>query len=323
MTPPSSPPHSRQVTPTLFPYVVGSELGYRLVTSEAKITEYHLELTKPGFNGKNYIAFVPNPHTSTLLIAMILCSHVATKIASKTFPKSVIVANTHRRALEILADLKKLLPKANIHCFTGAEETGITTKLCLDQTTTVVCTAGKLYSELMSDAVSFKMISLLLVDGCEYVHHETSLEDVMQMYVRAKCDEILGPKRPQIVGFTCKPAEGVYALREEEMVDHLVSLCGLMEATSGMLVTESVKAKVFRGRRTQSVTEVRVVHSRDAKQDCLSLLSVEMGWIEDEIEVVCLFEKWTEDYITFMQVCSRGKPCHVFSCKQLLCCCSY
>ena len=300
MTPPSSPPHSRKATP--IPDVIGTEPGYKLLTSKENLTDYEFELTKPGIDGKNYVAFIAEPSFNPLLIAMILCSHVATKRASKAFSKSLIVANTHRRALEILAELKKLLPDADIHCFTGAEETSITTKLCLDRTTTIVCTAGKLHSEFTSDAVSFKMMSLLVIDGCEYVHHETSLEDLMQIYLRAKGDETLGSKRPQIVGFTRHPEEGVYALREEGMVNHLVSLCGLLEATGGLLVTESVRAQVFRRRRTQSVTEMRVVRSRDVKQDCLSLLSLEMGRIEDEVEVVCLFEKWTEDYVTFMQV---------------------
>lgn len=297
-TPPSTPLPARQAPP--IPDVIGTAPGYQLVSKTANISASHLELTIPGAEGKNYIALVSDYYKKASLIAVLLANHVPSQHESSA--KCVVVTNTHRQAIQLESDLKQLLPDADITCFTGAKKMSIATKLVQKTPAAVVCTAGKVFSEISSRSVSFKMMSLLIIVDCEYVHYTTSLQDLMHVYVKGICDQMFEHKLPQIIGLTQSPGAGVYALREEEMMDHIVSLCGQLDASHGLLVTNTLRTQVFKQRKLCTEVEVRLLHSRDVTKDCLSLLAVEMGLIEERVGVVCLFEKGTEKYVTSVQV---------------------
>lgn len=48
-------------------------------------------------------------------------------------------------------------------------------------TTTTVVTAGRLLGEIQDGKTTFKPITLLLLDDCSGMSHETSLEDLVQV----------------------------------------------------------------------------------------------------------------------------------------------
>ena len=110
------------------------------------------------------------------------------------------------------------------------------------QTTITMVTAGRLLSELQDGKVTFKPITLLLLDETSGIHHETSLQDLvqvnnyckysprynflgdyvdmynynvdlfslslLQLYSEARRLEKIGRHEPQMVGFTSQPNSG-------------------------------------------------------------------------------------------------------------------
>ena len=114
VTPPSSPPPSLKALPT-----VGTEKDYILDPTEAGLTSHHFELTRPGFEGKSYIAYVSDPADNSKLMAMLLSNHVSHVTGPRNFVKVVILVNSFRRAQQVTDELVRLLPEADIKGTTG------------------------------------------------------------------------------------------------------------------------------------------------------------------------------------------------------------
>lgn len=283
------------------------ERDLELGVEEKSITQAHLYLAQPGFDGKNYIAYVQQPSDRALVTSLIVREHIRKKRAEKALPKIVVVTNSKLRAQELYYELGKLLSKALIHLFTGTEENSMTTKLCLQQTTVIVCSAGKLHVEMESDVVKITSINLLIVDDCHLALQQTPSEAVIMHYiVKTKNYNSDRPENLQIVGLTDSLCGTFPALRVKPMVTHLLEICGSVDAIDGICsVPESLQQNVSDPSTAPSAppTEINVntFKSQDSKHDFTALMSVEMGILERDNDMVCLFEKWSQEYKSFLK----------------------
>ncbi len=65
----------------------------------------------------------------------------------------------------------------------GADSATVSEEFKHTQTTITIVTAGRLLSELQDGKVTFKPITLLLLDEASGIHHETALQDLVQVTV--------------------------------------------------------------------------------------------------------------------------------------------
>ena len=281
------------------------EADFQLGIDEKTITQAHLHLAQPGFEGKNYVAHVQQPSDRALIASLIIREHIRKKRAIKALPKIMVVANSKPRAQELHTELEKILPKAQIHLFTGTEENSMTTKLCLQQSTVIVCTAGKLYSEMESDVVKMSSMNLLVMDDSHLCLQQTPSEAVIMHYiVKEKNYNSERPNYIQIVGITDTLCGTFPALRVKPMVDHMLDICGSVDAVNGICsVPESLKNVPD---STQSSTppsdiNVNTFKFQDAKHDFVALISVQMGLLERDNDLVCPYEKFSQEYKQFIK----------------------
>ena len=278
------------------------ESDFQLGIDEKNITQAHLHLAYPGFEGKNYVAHMQQPSDRALITSLLIREHVRKKRAVKAFPKIIVVANSKPRAQELHTELEKLLPKALIHLFTGTEENSMTTKLCLQQSTVIVCTAGKLYSEMESDVVRISTINLLVMDDSHLALQQTPMEAVIMHYiVKAKNYNSERPDFIQIVGLTESLCSTFPALRVKPMIDHLLDICGSVDAINGICSVPESLQKVPDSAEPHSKVNVTSFKFQDSKHDFIALTSVEMGRLERVNDLVCPFEKWSQDYKHFIK----------------------
>ena len=278
------------------------EGDFELGVDEKTITQAQLHLAQPGFEGKNYVAHVQEPSERALITSLIIRSHVHKKRAAKALPKIVVIANTKPRAQDLHAELEKLLPKAKIHFFTGSDENSMTTKLCLQQTTVIVCTTGKLQTELENDVIKMQFISLLIVDDSHLALQQTSSEAVIMHYiVKAKNYNSERPDYIQIVGVTDSLCGTFPALRVKPMVDHLLDICGSVDAINGICSVPECLQEIPDSPRPFSDIKVATFKYQDAKHDFIALTSVEMGILEQDNDLVCPFERWSQEYKSFIK----------------------
>ena len=227
------------------------------------------------------------------------------KRAEKAFPKIIVVANSKPRAQELHCELESSLPKAQLHLFTGTEENSMTTKLCLQQSTVIVCTAGKLHSEMETDVVKMPSINLLIVDDAHLALQQTPNEAVMMHYiVKAKNYNSDRPSYIQIVGLTDTLCGTFPALRVKPMVTHLLEICGSVDAADGICsVPDTLRAVTASPQQSAPPTEINIhpFKYQDSKHDFIALISVEMGFLERDNELICPFEKWSQEYKSFIK----------------------
>ena len=279
------------------------ESDFELGIGESEITQAQLYLAQPGFIGKNYVAHVQKPSERALVASLIIREHVRKKRAAGALPKIMVVTNTKPRAHELHNELEQLLPKATIHIFTGTEENSMTTKLCLQQTTVIVCTAGKLHSEMQSDVVKMSAMNLLIMDDSHLALHQTPSEAVIMHYVvKEKNYNSDRPTFIQIVGLTESLCGTFPALQVKPMVDHLLDICACVDAYGGICsVPESLRDPLPQSPTPPTSVDVKTFLHQDAKHDFLVLTSVEMGRLERDNDLMCFYEKWTPEYKSFIQ----------------------
>ena len=257
-------------------------------------------------HGTNYVALIPHASSKSIYAAMVLCQHAAERKKEDKFVKCIILANTKPRAVEILEEMKRILPNLDVALFTGTEENSMTTKLCLSQDSVIICTTGKLCSELEAEVVKFSSISLLLIDDCHLAMFQTPLEAAVHKYLQDKVYRTLKPPSPFMVGITSDPGERSTALDEETMQTHLLKVAGGVDSTAGIVFTEDVTSDTYiqlpsSKPRPKPEIITRKFNYRDPKKDFVMRIEVEMTKWEQTISFVCADPKWSFEYGEFVQ----------------------
>ena len=170
----------------------------------------------------------------------------------------------------------------------------------IDNCDVIVCTAGKLLGELRShsDRISISKVSLLVIDECHHVKKSSPEAQVMELYLEAKYSR---EKVPQVIGLTASPGAGDNPrLGLEKTLDHLISLCALMDATSGIkMVKENFDE--LQSHTNKPDTDLQIIQERDENEAFIQRIECEMIKLEKAMSLKYPCQRWSQQYETTIQ----------------------
>ena len=111
----------------------------------------------------------------TFMCALVIYTLLKCYTLLSTYPKYTYMHHTHTHT-----HTHNTYVPTHTHN-AGADKIQIATEVNITMTTITVVTTGKLLIAIQDGKTSFKPITLLMIDGCEQAHHETSLEDLMHV----------------------------------------------------------------------------------------------------------------------------------------------
>ena len=261
-----------------------------------QVRSYQWELAMPGIQGENYIICAPTGTGKTLVAALVISDHLQKR---QREGKVIFIVDKKPLARQQADALKKLIPQANVSCSTG-DNIGFTIKLLLPNSDIIVCTAGKLLNELSESHVGFNEISLVIIDECHHTQKESPHARVMEIYLEKKQRD-KRPMLPQVIGLTASPEAGDNPTLEEDVtVKHLISLCALMDATSGITTVTKNKAELEHHTNKPDFT-LSFLNCRDTEEAFVKCVTREMAILEQSVVLRCPFERWSQEYETSIQ----------------------
>ena len=215
---------------------IPASFDYTLKLDPGKqIREYQKELAEPGINGANYIVVAPTGSGKTLVAALVISDHLDKNQHKDDKAKVVFIVNTKPLAEQQKIELKKFIPGAHVDC--SIDDGGPAIFDLLPHHDIIVCKAGKILDAIKGGKVTFDMISLIVIDECHHTKKSSPQANVMLRYLQCKKKD--PSKVPQVMGLTASPGAGDNPhLDRKIIIDHLVNLCALMDATSGIKMVE-------------------------------------------------------------------------------------
>ena len=209
------------------------------------------------------------------------------------------MVNTRPLAQQQMGELQKMIPGASVKCCTGDDAVLSTMQLLLKEEDVIVCTAGKFLNELDDSKVRLNEISLIVIDECHHTRKNSPYARVMGCYLEEK--QSGESELPQVVGLTASPGAGDNPrLDLDKTLDHLYSLCALMDATSGIkIVTENVEE--LEKHTNKPTFRLHVLPRRDCSEAFITKVTVEMKSLEAEVDLRCPFHRWSQQYETAVQ----------------------
>ena len=275
-----------------------SAIDYSLKVDESKpVRRYQLELAQPGINGENYIFCAPTGTGKTLVVGLIISDHLQKR--QNLEKKVVFVVPTRPLAEQQCRELQSLIPGAKVISSIG-DETGMTIKDVLKHNDIIVCTAGKLLNELKGSLVAFSDLGLMVLDECHHARKDAPHAKMMENYHEEK-KESGAHSVPQVIGLTASPGAGENpTLEMDKTIDHLISLCALMDATSGIqTVRENVnELDKFTNKPTFTL---KILKRRNPREEFIQHITDEMTRLEKQVDLKSPFYKWSQEYETSVQ----------------------
>lgn len=229
----TSPPDATPVNPVT---AVTKEYMLQLKAGQ-KVRMYQHELARPGINGENYIVFAPAGSGKTLVSAKIICEHLRKRHQKHRSPRVAFVVKTRPLAEQQRERLAEYIPDAKVECCIGDREQTTFRKIkeVLPYSEIIVCTSGKLLSEMRRKDVALQTFSLMVFDECHNAERKSPYAQVMHQYLELKENEAVKNLLPQIVGLTSTPGSARNpSLDSSKAIDSLTTLCALLDATSGI-----------------------------------------------------------------------------------------
>ncbi len=288
--------------------------GYQLkLPAGHEIRDYQRELAGPGIRGENYIFVAPTGSGKTLVTAIIIAEHLKKVQASGDIAKVVFLVHTKPLADQQCATLQSYVHGARVECVVG--DSNGTIKNALTQCEIVVCTTGKFLNELSRDMVSLALpseaqtdktkITLVVMDECHHARKSSFQAQVMFHYISRKVEDP-SAQLPQIVGLTASPGAGDNPnLDTTKTIDHLVNLCALLDATSGIVTVQQNVANLERFVRKPTLSQ-EIVSNRSQSERFVCLIEEEMIKLEQDTPLKTSFPKWSQNYETV--ACQAKQP---------------
>ena len=263
-----------------------------------QIRDYQWELANPGINGENYIVVAPTGSGKTLVAALVISKHLEKNQHNDEKPKVVFIVNTKPLAEQQKKELGQFIPGAHVGCSMG--DGGPSIIDLLPHNDVIVCTAGKLLDAIKGGKVAFDKISLIVIDECHHTKKSSPQANVMLRYLQRKAED--PSKVPQVMGLTASPGAGDNPhLDEKKTIDHLVNLCALMDATSGIKMVEENQEELDRNTNKPSFT-LEIPPSRSEGEPFIQTIVHEMKKCEQTVpKFKCSFPKWSQEYETIVQ----------------------
>ena len=259
--------------------------------------KYQQELAEPGLRGENYIICAPTGTGKTLVAGLIISKRLQDRKRDGNPGKVVFMVTTRPLAQQQNVELNKMMPQASVECCIGDD--GSTIELLLKHEDVIVCTAGKLLNELKEDKVHLEEIGLIVIDECHHTVKEAPQAKVMEIYLEKKQQGKVN--LPQVVGLTASPGAGDNpSIDLEKALQHLISLCALMDATSGIkTVTENIDE--LEKYRNKSTPRLVIPKGREHSEEFISRITKEMTDLEQQVSLRCPFPRWSQQYETSIQ----------------------
>ena len=208
------------------PAVIHQNVAKKMVSPRS----YQQELAEPGINGENYIICAPTGSGKTLVAAMIIENHMIKLRERGHYANGNIlfIVKTQQLAHQQQKTLTEYLKGLSITEITGETESSI--YLALPQVDIVVCTSGKLCSELDNNMIHLRSATLLVFDECHHAIGGDTYALILEYYLLAKQEGT----HLQVIGLTASPGagRGKYPTLEK-VLDHQTNLCARLDATSG------------------------------------------------------------------------------------------
>ena len=275
-----------------------SGIDYSLKVEPSKpVRRYQLELAQPGMNGENYIICAPTGTGKTLVAGLIISNHLQGRKNLKK--KVVFVVPTRPLAEQQYGELQNLIPGAKVVSSIG-DDTGMTIKDVLPHNDIIVCTAGKLLNEIKSSLVAFSDLGLMVLDECHHARknapHARMMERYLEKKKKRKADGL-----PQVIGLTASPGAGENpALEMDKTIDHLISLCALMDATSGIQIVRENVNELDHCTNKPTFT-LKILNRRNPREEFVHCITDEMIRLEKLVDLKSPFSKWSQEYETSVQ----------------------
>ena len=269
--------------------------SYTLKLDPSKpIRHYQMELAEPGINGENYIVCAPTGTGKTLIAGLIISHHF-----QKRQKKVVFIVPTRPLAEQQAKELHVLIPGAQVESSIG-DGSSLRIKDILPYSDIIVCTAGKLVEEIEESFIVFSSLGLMVLDECHHARKNSPYAKMMERYLDDKKKN--GARDlPQVVGLTASPGAGENPnLEMDKTIDHLISLCALMDATSGIKVVRENVAELDHY-TNKAIFNLKVHKSRDPGEEFIQLITGEMTRLEDLVHLKFPFKKWSQKYESCVQ----------------------
>jgi len=261
------------------------------------VRHYQRELAQPGINGENYIICAPTGTGKTLVAGLIISDHLQRRQNSEK--KVFFVVPTRPLAEQQARELQRLIPGSRVVSSIG-DDAGMTIKDVLPYNDTIVCTAGKLVNEIKDRLVSFNDLGLLVLDECHHARKNAPHAKLMEKYLDHK-KESGAADLPQVIGLTASPGAGDNpSLNKNKTTDHLISLCALIDATSGIRVVRENLAELHQFTTKPAVT-LRILNQRDPREEFIRLITDEMMKLERQVNLKAPHMKWSQEYESCVQ----------------------
>ena len=275
-----------------------SDIDYTMKVDPSKpIRQYQMELAEPGINGENYIICAPTGTGKTLVAGLIISHHLQKR--QNLAKKVVFIVPTRPLAEQQARELKKLIPGAQVESSIG-DEVGMTIKDVLPHDDIIVCTAGKLVNEIKASLVAFSDLGLMMLDECHHTRKSAPYAKMMEKYLEEKQKSGV-EGLPQVVGLTASPGAGDNPnLEMDKTIDHLIALCALMDATSGIKVVRQNVAELDLYTNKPTFT-LNILNRRDPEEEFIRLITDEMIRLEGLVDLKSPFRKWSQEYETCAQ----------------------
>ena len=255
----------------------------------------------PGIQGENYIICAPTGTGKTLVAALIISDHLQKRRGKG---KVIFIVDTRPLAQQQKEALEKMIRGSRVECCVGKYFSRTIQTLLPDQNI-IVCTAGKFLDELRQDKVHFKDISLIVFDECHHTRRNAPYAEIMGKFHEEKQE---GIQMPQVVGLTASPGAGTRLPELDKVIDYLVSLCALLDASGGIKrVTKNV-AELDQYTNKPTFT-LKILNRRNPSEPFIGRITAEMRWLEEEClrdPLKCPFNKWSQEYETSIQ--QRKQP---------------
>ena len=281
--------------------------GYSLKLKPGQgIRNYQWELAAPGIRNENYIVVAPTGSGKTLVAALVISEHLkkprsANGASQTSQSKVVFMVNTKPLADQQKTELSQFIPGAKVECCVG-DNMGSISEI-LPHCDIIVCTAGKLLDDLRKGKVSLSEITLMVIDECHHTKKKAPQAKIMEKYLEER--EELGEtaQLPQIVGLTASPGAGdSNNLELSTTIEHLITLCALMDASSGITLVRDHRQELDQFTNKPSFT-LEILRRRNPKEEFISIVEREMESLEQRVEpkFKCSFLRWSQEYETYIQ----------------------
>ena len=267
---------------------------------DIKLRDYQEELARPGLQGKNYILISPTGTGKTLVAGFVIVHHLNKMLGEGRRGKVAFVTPTQQLTFQQKQKLHEYIQGIRVVDITGASDIPMQSLVQSDQLDVIVCTAGKLRRELMTKTVAITDFSLIVADECHHAGRPSNYSDIMEFYIRLKLAG-KSAQLPQVLGMTASPGAGRGKASMISTLDHQISLCATLDATTGIIAV-GTNTKDFKRLHGSPTSYLEIGDERDPRDPFVLCVNSTMETLEQFIgSDIPLLGRGSTKYVAWLQ----------------------